>query len=453
MLVARATLSRGLCLLGLFGSLTVAIWLPPFFAPDEAAHWYRAVHVSSGHILSRKQDGGHLGDRLPVWSDGLHTAITRDAPPPYSSMDRAAWTRGQAVRYTNEKHFVPFKATAIYPFTFYLPQAFALRVGRWLHAQPMTMFHCARAVNACVSWLTIWLAMRWAEELTLYWGALLLLPVVLQQLGTLSPDAGMIAAAVWLAALLRRAATAAPLQPRLLAAATAIVALLAQARPPLLGLLPLLWTPAMARHARTPLRTSRLRATLTVLLVAVPWFAGSLFWGERLRDDLPPVSARAAMLLQQPGEFLRLLWHTTDAMVVDYFWMLTGAMGWFDTPISRSTFDAACIGLATALCIASRRGYALKPLDALCVWVAIFGSYVGMQAIFYLTWTGPEDTMIQGFQGRYAAMFLPLVPLGLPQIPVPRWTLPLLEVITCLAMVRVVAAIPWTLLRRYYLCS
>lgn len=443
---------RIICFLGFMGSFTMALWMPPFAGPDEAAHWFRAVHVSSGHVLADK-DHGQLGARLPVWSEDLFTAIPASGLSQHQRVTEKSWQRAQDVPYSTKKRFIDFHSTAIYPPTFYLAQAVAIKVARLMHMQPLTIFYLARVMNACTSWWALAMALTLAQELSVYLGVLLLFPVVLQQLGTLSPDAGMIVCVVWLCVLLRQAATAASAQPKVWFWITAIIALLAQARPPLMALAALLWLPSLARHARIGVNRQRLACTLVVMLLALPWSVGCAAYGVSLRPDLPSVHDKALQLLHDPEHFLALLRRTTWAHADGYLFMLVGYLGWFDAPISTAAFDAALVAAGCGLALALRRAYRLTAADACAVWTAIVGSYVAMQLIFYLTWTPQNAVVIEGFQGRYAMMFLPLLPFGLPRVPWPRWAQAVMRAIALLAILRALSAVPWTLLQRYYLSS
>ena len=442
----RRQSARAFAGMGLMMSLGMAWLLPPFAAPDEPYHWYRAVHVSSGHVLSVKQDQ-LLGDRLPAWAPELYEAIPASSLTRDARVSRAQWDSARAVGDRHGKRFMGFAATAMYPPTFYLPQAIALRAGRIANLSPMALFYVARMANAAAAWAIIAVALGGVGAVGAFWAPLLLLPVTLQQLSNLSPDACMVALTLALVALLVRAAWATGPQRDIFAKLSVAVGLLAQARPPLIALLLLFALPMLRRHApKKPWRYP-----LGAALFAFPWFIGSLIWGVPLRTDLPSVADKAHIVLHDPIGFLQLLGRTTGAHADGYLWMMAGSLGWLDTAISPAAFFWAKCALVTGLVLSLGHKVPLSRADRVIVGFVLMGTYAAMQGVFYLTWTEPQSPVIQGFQGRYALMFLPLLPLLGGQLRLPA-TLRRAGAWLCMvASLRALAGVPWLLLERYYL--
>ena len=132
----------------------ILIITPPFQAPDEINHFYRAYQVSEGQMVALRQGhraGGIIPDSLKLLAEPfkrLRWDMTSKTTPE---------TILQQVRiplHSEGATFQDFPNTAVYPATCYFPQAAPILVLRKFHAAPLAMLYGARFFSLAF-WVTI----------------------------------------------------------------------------------------------------------------------------------------------------------------------------------------------------------------------------------------------------------------------------------------------------------
>ena len=113
-------------------------------------------------------------------------------------------------------------------------------------------------------------------------------------------------------------------------------------------------------------------------------------------------------MLGHPLHFVTLLAGTYD-YIDDYWRQLIGVLGWLDMPLRYWLYP-----VLTGLLLASF--YGSSPLDSktrhrvIAISAATTVGYIlGIFFIFYLVWTGLNETKIEGVQGRYFVVLLPVI--------------------------------------------
>jgi len=225
----------------LVSGLVHLVLTPPFQAPDEAAHFFRAWRVSEGRLDVRP---GRERAWIEVPVGLLHAGEELyGSSPPFRAVHPISWDElRHATRLpidpTPQRVFVP--NTLQYTFVPYVPQAAGLALARAGGASALGALYAARLANLVLSSLLI----AWAiAQLPAYgWltAAIVLTPMAVALRASASADALALAAACLLVAAIAHAAwSASALRRRdvvVLAAAAALVCATKAAYAPLVFL-------------------------------------------------------------------------------------------------------------------------------------------------------------------------------------------------------------------------
>lgn len=194
-LIAYLTL---LCL-----GLTVAVRQPPFYIPDEGAHFLRAYEVSRLHIVNAR---GSVGTNMPC----LDYAVVA------TKYHLIAWAQTKS---TAEQHLPDCttntrNTAGAYSFIPYIPAALAMRVAEFLEATVEHRLIASRAASLLV-WITlIFVALRGLRSGMMLMGCLVLLPSFFWQLAAVSADGATLAACLIYVLIVLRSLQTAQVLPR-----------------------------------------------------------------------------------------------------------------------------------------------------------------------------------------------------------------------------------------------
>ncbi|RZK29064.1 MAG: DUF2142 domain-containing protein [Hymenobacter sp.] len=333
-----------------------------------------------------------------------------------------------------------------------LLQAAAIAVGRLLNLHPLAIFFAARIVNGLTAVAISCIAIRLAGCSALVFFVLLCFPMSVHQMGSLSADATMIPLSLLLASLSFLPGIDPTTGKKKYVWLAVVLALLAQTRFPLLGLIPLLWLPAWKR-VKTPITTSFMFcATSAACLFFLSWFLYVAHLKLPMRADLAgTMGPRVEALVQDPLSFFQLLSHTVEIYWQSYLHCMVGVLGWLDSPIPVQAAHIGELALVAAFAYGCMHKTTFDWRDRIITLGTVLTVFVGMQLVFHLSWSPVGSTAIQGFQGRYFLTFIgPLVvPLSASRSmkiarPVFFWSA-FIGAAGCLA------SLPYTLMCRFYL--
>jgi hypothetical protein len=399
-----------------FAAICAAILLfvfitPPFQAPDEDQHWYKAVLLSQGRLLHERQ-GELTGAPLPRDAVELRgtdfsgeQAGNRFQGSPEAL--RAAWIRGGD---PGGRVFVQFPNLASYSPTLYLPQAAGVAAAQTLGLPRLGGFYLGRLFNAMAAIVLLALALA-----ALPWGRMALLavaalPTFSFQAGSLSADASINGVAFLALALSLRLGDSAHRKGWLLLACA-----------PFLGLAKGVYLPLLVAGMRFPtgLRDRRLWLFAACAAAAAASFSAWMAYagGEPslyttvsrktgLRATTAPMADQLAVILADPFGYCRVLAISMAERSPVYFVQIVGRPGWNAFLLPLLAYPLAGLMLASALLSGRgpQAGFGVR------IWwlVLVAGGAVLVETALYLTGTPYAADYIQGTQGRY---FLPLLPL------------------------------------------
>ncbi len=403
-------------------TLAFTIITPPFQAPDENQHFFKAAHLANGRALADREHD-LIGAHLPRATVHLHaTDFPTDVGPTHrrfrpshisDAFDADAARPGTA--------FAEFPNVASYAPTLYTPGALGLRLSRDLGMSQIGSFYIGRIVNALTGLCLLLLAVRAMPFGRSAMLATALLPTFTYQGGSLSPDAIINGLGfVGLAISLRMASGTSARLPTLLLPVAA----------PLLALAKGVYLPLLAAGLRWPIDRRSWLIFASMLLGAAA-FVGWMHYsggsqalyhiqsrktGETMMTA--PLADQLRIVLAAPSAYAHILATSIAERAPVYFLQIIGRFGWNAILLPLVAYPLACLMIAAALC--SGAGIRISPTQRLW-WLAVAaGVALLIETAMYLTATPLGADYIQGTQGRY---FLPVLPLTLLALtPAKGWT-------------------------------
>jgi uncharacterized membrane protein/Tfp pilus assembly protein PilF len=399
-------LALALPLGGLFLFLT-----PPFRAPDEEAHFYRAFQISEGVFIARKE-GGATGGDLPR---GLATVETtfRVLEGHAGRKTSAGQIRAAAAVPVDPgcRAFMRFSNTANRPPLIYLPQALGIRLARALSPSVLAGLYAGRLANLLAASALFALAIRRTPVLKWAFFALALTPMSLFLTASLSSDAMTNALAFLVLAQVLRCAfgpgdRATPGDLAFLLALGVLTGLTKQAYFPLVlsyFLIPIARLGTWRRYA----------ALFGVLAAAV--LIPTAAWALVVRGIYSPVvpgkvdpAAQWSYVCSHPGDFGRALLRglTADlpATVEEY----VGVLGALDVRLPAWLPAADLTLVALAAMWTGGSGALVRGRQALLALGVALVQVLFLFLVIHLFWDKVGPTQSIDVQGRY---FIPVGPL------------------------------------------
>ncbi|WP_158295546.1 DUF2142 domain-containing protein [Crenalkalicoccus roseus] len=412
---------RPLCWLFALMAVLYCAVTPPFQAPDEPFHFFKAYQVSMGNMVSVAAEGG-LGHVLPrAVVDLAEQRFPLPDPQAAYRYDPAAvlaaWEQGGGY---GEPVFVSFPNMAPYAPSMYAPQALGIALGRALGLPPIGLFYLGRLANALAGVLLILGAVAlipFGKGVLLAFAAM---PTTQAQLGSLSADSTIIGLGFLVTALAMRAVAALPL-PRgeALLSPLAVVAL-ALAKGVYWPIAAAAFAPFRGRFG--PRQWLMAGGILLGCAAFLAWLAygrgAEIQFSIVSRKTLQPeMTARPAeqfaLILAAPLHYAQILVTSVVERLPVYVVQVIGRFGWnailLPLPLYLLAFAVIGLGLVAPYGPTARP----RPLQR-AWWLAIgLGLLVLVETALYLSGTPLGADYIQGTQGRYLLPFLPLVGLAL----------------------------------------
>jgi len=311
--------------------------------------------------------------------------------------------------------FIPYAGSEGYspaPYLTYLP---ALGIAHVADLDFVSTLYLMRIVGFIILTALMASAIFLVPDLGWAFAVIGLLPSALFSRSVLSADGGALAYTMLLTAVSLRSAkgietVGAPVH-------SLLMALCVLSKPPQLVFI-------LLAALRRPIN-GLARQWKTIAIVVVPALAISLAWvlissGDVAAwrfvegSELPPEHYQPLWklhyLFEHPWHFVTLLlgtYHHVD----DYWLQLIGILGWLDMPL-RPWVYPVLTGLLLAAFWTPIQFDLQTRRRVIAIGAMILVAYTfGVFLIFYLVWTGLDQTEIAGVQGRYFVVLLPIVAL------------------------------------------
>lgn len=396
-------------------TLAFTIITPPFQAPDENQHFFKAAHLANGRALADRE-GDLIGAHLPKAAVGLHaTDFPTDAGLAHRQFDPARIADAfDADTARPGLTFAEFPNVASYAPTLYTPGALGLRFSRYLGVSQIGSLYIGRIVNALTGLGLLLLALCLLSFGRSAMLATALLPTFSYQTGSLSPDAiinglGFVGLAIAL-----RMASGAPAR-----SATRLLPVAA----PLLALAKGVYLPLLAAGLRWPI-DRRSWLILAAMIIGAATFLGWMHYsggsqalyhiqsrktGETMMTA--PLADQLRIVLADPSTYVRILVTSVAERAPVYFLQIIGRFGWNAILLPLIAYPLACLMIAAALFAGV--GIRISIRQRLWWLTVAAGVALLIETAMYLTATPLAADYIQGTQGRYFLPILPLVLLAL----------------------------------------
>jgi uncharacterized membrane protein len=403
-----------LVLAAAFGSACLFL-TPPCQVPDEAAHFQRAFQISEGHLIPLKQ-GDQTGGILPRNVAHLRQAFERLERHPEQKTSAAEIRSNLALAIDEDRVFIGFSNTAVYPPLAYLPQALGIALARLFSPSVLICFYAARLGNLLAATALFFLAIRITPVAKWAFVVLALTPMALFQTASVSSDALTNAISFLLVAFVLRCACA-PL-PRIRVRDVVILSLLVIALVLVKqGYLLLV----LAYFLIPPQKFGGLKRYWGVfaLLVGCQLLVTGA-WALAIHDVYSPaiagkVDPRAQLqhMASHPGEFLLAVLRSSTRDAPGTVREYLGVLGILDTPLPDGLLLLEGLVLITTALLTAGPSRVLTGRQALIALTAALLSYLGLLIVIHLTWDKVGTTSSIDVQGRYYIPLGPLVAVGL----------------------------------------
>lgn len=397
--------------LSLLCAIPLIFLTPPFQAPDEAQHFYKAYQVSELNLVGTIENGKG-GGSLPSSLIELSThylgtrAIHADRPLVKRTISSVA--SGTDIKLVpGVREHIDFTGAAFYSPIPYIPQALAIGAGRVFDASPLVLFYAGRILNCFVAIFLLSLAVRTTPIAKSVFMVAGLLPMSVFLFASLSPDALVIGSAFLFVAIALKAHYERVWTFQNVAVAIVCGSIFCSIKivyaPLLLLCLPTIWT--VNPKARTTL--------ISVLIISIPVIVTAL-WLHSVSALVMParagtsVSIQAQHVIQHPLLFMVAIAHSF-VWNKFYFFDTIGVLGWSTIQLPAISYFLAVLGLAIAVFF-TRQPLSKIQFCLLAWWAAICAACVLLIMLaLFLYWTRVGAPAVDGVQGRY---FLPIIPLA-----------------------------------------
>ncbi|MGV7118366.1 DUF2142 domain-containing protein [Paenibacillus sp. KACC 21273] len=402
--------NRFLIIALLFG-LCWMFLLPPFQAPDEESHFFRAYGVSEEQVICENigvsNAGSYLPSNIKSFQQNLgaeeikfHYEVKQDINKLQKSGDSYPSSTESFIDYGNACAYSPLP---------YIPQVIGIEIGKIFQSSWLTIFYIGRLFNLLTFIAIIYYTIKIAPKMKYLIVLLALMPMMLHQAVSISPDALTVATCFLFVALIMKLRY----DPVLVTKKYIILLLILSM---VIALSKITYFPLTLLILTIPMEKFKTKKhfwkfTISVILISII-FTAIWFLCTRISNiefPLDPVE-QLKNAIYHPLAFAKLLlmsFVTNDALYVQFF----GDFGWLDTPLplALAIFYYCVLVLTTFYESLKEIG---KPRNERSdFWSGILGllSFVScallIEISLYLNWTQDTPNYISGVQGRY---FIPL---------------------------------------------
>lgn len=429
----------------IFGLLFVFI-LPPFQAPDELAHFYKAYAISEGQFLCTSEGNLNAGSYLP--SNITEFVISTDSTS--TNRDFGSLNNGSKYYPSTEKVFTDHYSSCVYNSVPYIPQSLGFFVGNILNLDFMWIFYLGRLFNLVAYLLICAYSIRIIPRLKNLVLLLALMPMSLHQAVSLSADSLTNALSfLFISYILYLKYNEEDYLQRknyiFIAVLSILISLVKITYFPL-SLAVFLIPVAKYKTRKKYLVNNTLIVSLATLS-AVVWLLVT-----RTMNIYFPVDPVVQLnkILQNPLGYCSLLiknFFNYDGMYLQF----VGILGWLNLPIPMIIYILYFVALFIVIFIeASKQKEYTKGriLSGLFSMFIFFSCYILIATSLYLNWPQNNPAIVDGIQGRYFIPAIMLLFYGLYQL-VPA-VIKYFKLIICIFVIAILFYVSGRMIEHYY---
>ncbi|MEX0268417.1 DUF2142 domain-containing protein [Leptolyngbyaceae cyanobacterium UHCC 1019] len=400
-------------LVSIFGILFLIV-TPPFQVADENAHFFRAYHVSEGHLMAKRADkefGGLLPESLSTVAQVVSAGVAFH--PENKQKIEDIFTTLRIPLNVEKRSFINYWTVAKYSPVPYLPQASGIAIARLFGATPLALMYFGRLFNLIFFALTGYFAIKITPIFK--WGFLLLLltPISLFTAASVSGDALTIGVSFLLTAVFLSCALDENVsfdRPKGIIIFV-LAALLSLAKPPYQLLILLFFT--------IPIKKIGNRKTyFAVFTLLAAWCAalslGVVYAIKDLKDvsyspEMTSPTSQLAFLADNPGMFFVAFFNGWKVDGLSIIHQLIGQLGWLDTKLPGVLIDSYLGILVIIALFGGNKKIRLFRIQRFVIFLTAALNIILISFVLYLHWAPLGASVIRGWQGRYLIPFSPLL--------------------------------------------
>ena len=394
----------------IFGVLFSAI-IPPFQAPDEPAHFYRAYQLSGLKIVGEKieeNSGGYIPKQIVEMTDDLIGGI------PAHKENKIATAK--IAKYINMKldlkdiEFTNFKNTVLYSPILYLPQTLGITISNALNFPPLWMVYLGRILNLITFILIVYSAIKITPICKWGFALLGLMPMSLALASSLSADTMGISLSFLLISLILNYALSE--NKKINGKKVLLLCLLSF----LLGLCKLVYIFIPFLFLLIPIKkfSSNKKYFASFFTIISCTFIGAVVWYLLVQNLYSPMlehikpHAQMQYMLIHPQCFIKVFLGSFANFFT--FHSFVGNLGWLDNSLPTIIVAAYFIVLILCGLTDNNKKISINLTQKVTAVIVLFMSILFVDMSMYIFWNKVGNSIIEGLQGRY---FIPMSPLFL----------------------------------------
>ena len=392
-----------------FGGLLVFI-TPPFQAPDEPAHFYRAYQLSSFTIIGQKhlnQAGGYIPQNIVIMTNEF---IGEVPPPPRYRVSIYTILHYLHRRSDLRKvEFVDFRNTVLLSPIVYLPQCFGILIAKVLHLPPLWLVYFGRFFNMLAFIAIVFFSIRIVPVFK--WGMVLLalMPMTISLATSLSADSINIAVCFLIIAYLMHFALVT--DKKIVKSDIILLSLLTF----ILGLCKVTYILLPLLFFVIPIKIfpSRVFYIKSILILFISSISGFLCWSLLMKDIYVPLGEfinpqnQIAYIWNHPLMFFSIFIDSIlNFGIVHSF---VGYLCWLEKPLPYTIVILYILSIASCAIFEKNVQYSLGIIQKVILAFIWLLFTLGISVTLYLSWNDVGFPYIHGLSGRYFIPFAPLI--------------------------------------------
>lgn len=405
-----------------FGVIFVRV-TPPLWAPDEAAHFFRAYQVSthgfSGTQISIKGEK-HVGIYVPESFDKLQKLVKSDIEdngitPRHQVDDLDTYARIDEKPVSRQRVVPTTTGVTIYPAFTYTAPALGILIARLFDPTTMTMLFSARLATLILYVALVAGALYYLRNSSMKWAVFViaLLPTSVFQASAVSADSLVLGLSLlFVAMILGTFLGETKLSHRKIIVLTIVPIILTAVKPSYAPLSVVLCTVLLKKYSLNTLKNAYIKYAIPIIAF-ITAIACLLLPRQIISSGIEGLSSvsltgQLHFIFDHPLHYIHSLLYSISWQ--DWFSQTIGIFGASFVFVPMIVIHLLIMLLGVTILVATPKeaedsiGYA--PIRGLIyMGVALFTSLLVVTTL-YLTWTPVGALNIEGVQGRY---FLPIV--------------------------------------------
>ncbi len=403
----------------LFFGLSILVLTPPFQAPDEINHFYRAYQISEGNFISLKNNN-RVGGYVPAGIENITQAgLGMRWNVNGKTNCREITEQFKITLNEKEKKFVDFPNTAMYSPVSYFPQAAAIFILKQFNVSPLSIFYGARVCTLLIWVFGIAYSIRLMPFYKWFTALIALLPMSLFINMSVSADmVTNLVSFILIAYILKLAYSAERVSRKNFAAVCIMAVFLASAK--------LVYIPIVLLFFLIPAQKFKDKRTYfsQLILLFIISLVTCLCWSKIMYGLYLPYSmynpafrdtATLVKCADMQGQMHYILTHGMDTITVFvnsmlysfnmYFAGFIGTLGWLDTKFPIWFIYGSYTVLLIGACIGGAKGFNVTLKHKAGAFIILTFTLCLILLSQHLTWDCVGGNIISTLQGRY---FIPI---------------------------------------------